>query len=345
MAQGKKWCFTLHATADAGGEEALQWEFLAMDAPKWGAYGGGQLERAPDTGKLHVQGFCVFTTNKRLNALKAVSSRAHWELMKGKLEDSEAYCSKEGSREPGYNPRTWGERPVNQQGKRNDLAHAIEALHASKESTIADKLRDVAAAEPAAYVKYYKGLEALAKALKPKMNYSIFAPRRWQKDLISALALPADDRTILWFTDYAGGAGKSTVVKHCVARGGITLTGRLADMAYAYNGEPMVFFDVTRTQAEHMDHLYQFAEQLKNGIVFSSKYESGTKCFDPPHVVFFANQGPHPGKWSEDRCKETVLNDDDKAVVEWDPLPAAQQVPLPDMDLPDGQGHHVDISE
>lgn len=116
-------------------------------------------------------------------------------------------------------------------------------------------------------------------------------------------------------------------------------------MAYAYNGEPMVFFDVTRTQAEHMDHLYQFAEQLKNGIIFSSKYESGTKCFDPPHVVFFANQGPHPGKWSADRCHETVLNTADKEIVPWDELPAEQQLPLPDMDgagaphLEDGQGH------
>jgi len=333
MAQSKRWCFTLHAgDEEQGGDPHLVAEFLTLDAPTWGLYGGAQLERAPDTNRLHVQGFCVFAGNKRLAALKKLHPRAHWEVMKGTLEQSEAYCSKEESRAVGYNPRTWGERPVLQQGKRNDLAHAVEALNASKGDTIADKLRDVAAAEPAAYVKYYKGLEALAKALKPKMSYSILEPRRWQKELIYTLNQPADDRTILWFTDYAGGAGKSTVVKHCVTRGGTTLTGRLADMAYAYNGEPVVFFDVTRTQAEHMDHLYQFAEQLKNGIVFSSKYESGTKCFDPPHVVFFANQGPHPGKWSDDRCIHKELNASDKQVVGWDPLPAAQELPLPDME-------------
>lgn len=334
MAQSKKWCFTIHAHDGAGGEDALRAEFDNMGGANWGVYGGAQLERAPDTNRLHIQGFALFATNKRLAALKKVHATAHWEVMRGKLEDSEQYCSKEDSREPGTAPRTWGDRPALAQGKRNDLAEAITALQ-NAGGTVKDQMRAVAEAEPVAYVKYFKGLEALARALAPRPKFDLPNPRRWQKDLLLTLQGTADDRTILWYTDYEGGAGKSTVVRYAIAKGpAISLTGKLADMAYAYNGEPVVFFDVTRTQAEHMDHLYQFAEQLKNGIIFSSKYESGTKTFEPPWVVFFANQGPHPGKWSADRCVERILNAADKEHTTWEePVGNAIDINAPGMQI------------
>lgn len=80
--------------------------------------------------------------------------------------------------------------------------------------------------------------------------------------------------------------------------------GKLADLTYAYDGESIVIVDLARTQADKIDHMYQFMEDLKNGRVFSTKYESGNKYFKPPHVVVFANFVPDEDQqkkiWSED---------------------------------------------
>jgi hypothetical protein len=53
-----------------------------------------------------------------------------------------------------------------------------------------------------------------------------------------------------------------------------------------------------------MQHLYTMAEHLlKNGMLFSSKYESRVRVFDPPHVLFMSNQRPADGAWSADRVR------------------------------------------
>lgn len=308
--QGKRWCFTIHASGD---EEAVEVLAASME---WGVYGGNQLEVCPETGRIHIQGFVVFATNQRLSALKKLHPTAHFELMRGKLEDSEKYCSKEDTRKPGTEPRVWGDRPVNRQGERSDLDEAVAALRDAT-GGLQERLRAAAAVSGVAYVKFHRGLEALARLEAPVPVYSWPAARVWQAALLVELANPADDRTILWYTDVVGGAGKSCFVRKYLTDNpgaAIVLHGKLADMAHAYNGERVVFFDVSRTQAEHMDHLYSFAESLKNGLFFSGKYEGGMKAFTPPHVVFFANQDPDTTKWSADRLVYRRLEAADLAV-------------------------------
>lgn len=324
--QGKRWCFTIHC-AD-GDAEAAQAFLESLQAPAWGVYGGGQVERAPTTGALHIQGFCLFATNKRLSALKQLHSTAHWELMRGSVEDNEEYCSKEETREPGTEPRVWGSKPVTVgQGKRTDLAAAVEALRGAG-GGLSARLRAAADAAPEAFVKFHRGLEALARLEAPVPAYEWAVPRVWQSALMVDLAAVPDDRHIMWFTDVPGAAGKSTFVRRYMTEhpgGAIVLHGKLADMAHAYNGERVVFFDVSRTQAEHMDHLYSFAESLKNGFFFSGKYEGGMKTFAAPHVVFFANQDPENGKWSQDRLVYKRLEPEDcLADLPHVPLVAAQ---------------------
>jgi len=105
--QGKRWCFTIN-NPEEGDFESIS----------FGVYGMCQQERGSTCGTLHLQGFCVFDSNQTLKSLKKLNHRAHWELMKGDLDQNEAYCSKlnneDGSvaREPGSEPRTWGDRPV-----------------------------------------------------------------------------------------------------------------------------------------------------------------------------------------------------------------------------------------
>lgn len=90
----------------------------------------------------------------------------------------------------------------------------------------------------------------------------------------------------------------------------MALSGRLADMMYAFGQSPapIVIFDISRAQAEHSDHLYTMAEHLKNGQFFSTKYNSRLVFFTPPHVVFFANTLYDQSKWSADRVKLVDLD-------------------------------------
>jgi hypothetical protein len=185
------------------------------------------------------------------------------------------------------------------------LAAAIDIL---KAATPTKKLRRVAEQAPEAFVKFASGLQRLAAELEDKPGDAGFVPRPWQREVLEMLALPADDRTIVWVFDAVGGKGKSRLVRHLVCEfGAVQLEGRLADMCYAYNKERIVCFDVSRSQGENVQHLYSMAEKLKSGQFMSSKYCSVLKVFTPPHVVFFSNQDWNREWFSHDRVKMVEL--------------------------------------
>jgi len=136
MSQGKFWCFTLNADETKG--EHITWAAAAKDVyscpllwfqcPDVGmGYMICQVERVAHT---HIQGYCEFTKNKRLSALKKLSKEAHWEIRKGTQEQAIAYCKKAESRING--PWEMGEAKANKQGKRNDLAAIGELVKAKK---------------------------------------------------------------------------------------------------------------------------------------------------------------------------------------------------------------------
>ena len=89
---------------------------------------------------------------------------------------------------------------------------------------------------------------------------------RWQQTVLTACLLEPNRRKIHWIYDSVGNRGKSYLSSYLVTNpeyNAIELCGKVADMAYAYNGERVVIFDIVRSQAEHIDHLYDFAERLK----------------------------------------------------------------------------------
>lgn len=153
-------------------------------------------------------------------------------------------------------------------------------------------------------MRAHRGLHALEAALEEAPTDVHFHPRPWQATVLTLVSSPADDRSVIWVYDPEGKAGKSRLAYHlCCQHSAVILEGKLADMCYAYNKEPIAVFDISRAAADHSDHLYSMAEKLKNGFFLSTKYESRTKYFKPPHVVFFANKKPDEGKWSKDRVK------------------------------------------
>jgi len=80
-------------------------------------------------------------------------------------------------------------------------------------------------------------------------------------------------------------------------------------MAYVLDPlSKIYFFDCPRSkQGEFIQ--YDFLEEVKNGYVFSSKYESRNKVFPSPHVVVFMNELPDMTKLSKDRYEIIRLGD------------------------------------
>lgn len=117
-------------------------------------------------------------------------------------------------------------------------------------------------------------------------------PFVWQQYIIDLLAKPTDDRSIVWIYDENGGNGKSKLSNWLLSHTDSFLCngGAFKDIAFAYDCERTVIFDLPRDSYEYTP--YRFMEALKDGRVFSAKYDSALKQFVPPNVIVFANYLP-----------------------------------------------------
>lgn len=300
--QVRYWCYTYYVKQDP---QTFAWNHPDLQIVDDVKYCVAQLEKCETTGRIHFQGYLELATKQRLSFVRDLPlPGAHWEPRGGTQAQAVAYCTKLETRvaeENGGSQYTFGTLSKGQ-GQRTDIEAAASDLVAGM------PLREFAEKHAVPFVKYGRGFERLRTILSaPTVTSSNIVPKDgWQMDLYTALTGPPDNRTIHWVADPKGHSGKSTMLELLVRNHrAVSLTGRLADMAYAYNYEPIVCFDITRTGADYSDHLYSFAEMLKNGIISSPKYESVTKQFfdQRPHVVFFANTYPIPGKWTADRLK------------------------------------------
>lgn len=271
-------------------------DFLSTDLPEFDkeAYVSWQLEQG-QSGTPHVQGYLECRTRVRLTQLKKWLPTAHFEPRRGTAEQAREYTRKEEGRLAGpYERGVWN--PTTQ-GQRSDLQECqafIEEGHTEVE--VARQFPDIFARHPQ-FIRFWLRQTSLARAPKSKLEH----PRRWQSHCLEILSLPADDRKILWLYDPVGAAGKTALARHLVDQLGAFYTngGKHTDICHAYNGESIVVFDYVRESENYVN--YGVMEQIKNGILFSPKYESGMKRFEAPHLVVFANFLPTTGKLSEDR--------------------------------------------
>jgi hypothetical protein len=131
----------------------------------------------------------------------------------------------------------------------------------------------------------------------------------WQKDIIKIIEEEPDDRTINWFWEYSGCAGKSTFCKYLAVKHHALIVGaRASDMKYMivkYEEEhgvypDIIIMDISRsTDISEID--YDGIEQVKNGLFMSSKYECCQVIMNSPHIICFANERPVECNMSSDR--------------------------------------------
>lgn len=123
----------------------------------------------------------------------------------------------------------------------------------------------------------------------------------WQAEVVRIAGEIPDDRTIHWYWESTGNTGKSSLCKHLVLRSGaVYALGKKNDIYHVIDENiKILLIDIPRVCQEFTP--YEVIESVKNGMVFSGKYESKVKIFPPPHVFVFANFPPIESRLSEDR--------------------------------------------
>lgn len=271
-----------------------------------------QHEIAPTTGTPHLQGFVRFSKPKRFSALKKIDKRISWSPPRD-VEASIRYCQKDDTRVAG--PWTIGS-PVGQQGKRNDIEAGVAAMAAGKDVDIVIQEMPCLLRVRRHLLEHKSALqnnEAKRQRREEKVGAAL---RPWQAEALSFFEGEPDPRLIYWFYEADGGAGKSFFADYLFSVKGacIFTPSKKADIALAYSKErsPFVVFDCSKTILEGaMDNVYTIAEDLKNGRIFSPKYDSGVVYFTTPHVVVFSNSPPDLSKVAKERISAWEIVGDD----------------------------------
>lgn len=128
--------------------------------------------------------------------------------------------------------------------------------------------------------------------------------RPWQEKFVRFAQWHDSPREIIWVVDQTGNTGKTFLSFYLQDKEQAFRVPNVSskDFAYAYNYEKMVIFDYERDSKEHIN--YKILENLKNGSVWSPKYESCTKNFRGlvnVKVICFANYPPEYERLSADR--------------------------------------------
>lgn len=131
----------------------------------------------------------------------------------------------------------------------------------------------------------------------------------WQLVIKNKIEEEADDRTINWIYENEGCRGKTALCKHlCYYHNALCVGGKAADIKYAivkYKEEKgiypeIILIDIPRSFDTHFLN-YQALEKIKNGLFFSTKYESQQVIMNSPHLFIFSNVEPELNKLSSDR--------------------------------------------
>lgn len=131
----------------------------------------------------------------------------------------------------------------------------------------------------------------------------------WQEELLGLVKrdhYDYDTRSIYWYFDTDGNKGKTAICKYlAVHYDALVLSGKANDMFFAIASmdyaPKLILIDIPRSNIDYIS--YGGIEKIKDGIFFSSKYESKQYIMNSPTVICFANSMPDIGKMSLDRWR------------------------------------------
>ena len=146
----------------------------------------------------------------------------------------------------------------------------------------------------------------------------------WQAELLKYIERPSD-RKILWVQGEKCGEGKTWFQKYVqslfgrrrVVAGGINIQCNSPSIAHALSKRPLsttdiFLFNIGKAQNRETEVNYSFIEDLKDGNVFASKYDSKELMIKVPNVVIvFSNNTPSIKELAKDRWKIFSIENDE----------------------------------
>lgn len=163
MSQSRIWTFTKQAEEESenvtwplSNEENLPMENPDPDKVQCLYY---QVEKAPTTGKIHLQGFIIFYKKCRFTTVKNLLPGAHIEKARGTQQQNIEYCSKSESKICGPFQIGTLETP----GKSKPLQECCDKI--IKGTTISEIAKDY----PTVFVIHNRGLRALQQIILPEV--------------------------------------------------------------------------------------------------------------------------------------------------------------------------------
>jgi len=131
--------------------------------------------------------------------------------------------------------------------------------------------------------------------------------RPFQTEIEQLYLTEPDDRKIYWFWEATGNIGKSAFVKYMVIKHDCIFCdgGKKSDLINLVFNSNMdmckcIIWDIPRCARGKIS--YSTLESIKNGLICNTKYETGVKYFNSPHIFVFANFEPDDvDKLSQDR--------------------------------------------
>jgi len=286
MTKSRSFAFTIN-NYDETILESLR-ESLSQEKVRYAIFG----HEVGQNGTPHLQGYLSLKAPLAVQSAKRdyLVPTAHIEVAKASEHKNRKYCSKDGKVEEFGRP--------SQQGTRSDLVEFQEAVKAGNLNP--KRLREEF---PEVCAKYPRFVSEYIRDQIPEPEIPCHALNEWQQELNQKLIHEPDDRKVIFVVDQKGNKGKSWFAKYyCKLHDNAFLMrpGKHADMSYMLPPTLRVLFlDCTRKQVEYMP--YTFMEELKDGYVSCTKYESCVKKYEKVHVVVLMNQEPDITALSEDR--------------------------------------------
>jgi len=279
--QARRFCFTLNNPSD---EHHFAIVDLAVnyEHTRYLVY---QVEKAPSTGTVHVQGYCEFDAPHRFSrVLDLLPVGAHVEGARGTAKQNVLYCTKSESRIDG--PYEYGTPSFRSQGRRSDLLDTVAAL--SKAATLEEAILGDEAKE-ACYVKYHRGLERLA-TLKGK---AIRRPSGIRKRRVVCIWGPTGTgKTHTCYTRLASSYPEEEPYI-CPDNSGRWFDG--------YSGQRGVIFDDFRAEDDGMP--VSVFLRITDQYPFSVPIKGGFVRWDPEVIYFTSNR--HPKTFYSDQDPRT----------------------------------------
>ena len=170
-----------------------------------------------------------------------------------------------------------------------------------------------------------------------QIDYETAVLKPWQSELMKHIDNPSD-RNILWVQGEKCGEGKTWFQKYVqsllgrrrVVAGGINIQCNSPSIAHALSKRPLAttdifLFNIGKAQNRETEVNYSFIEDLKDGNVFASKYDSKELMIKVPNVVMvFSNNTPDIKELAKDRWKIFSIENDelvDRQISEsWPPV-------------------------